>query len=57
MNKSDILITLYNLRNQKEESYKQINKEILGKENYITDLQKGRLEGIVLAIDEIIHNF
>ena len=57
MNKSDILIALYNLRNQKEESYKQINKEILGKENYITDLQKGRLEGIVLAIDKIIHNF
>lgn len=57
MNKTDILITLYNLRNQKEESYKQVNKEILGKENYITDLQKGRLEGIILAIDEIIHNF
>ena len=57
MNKSDILIALYNLRNQKEESYKQVNKEILGKENYITDLQKGRLEGIILAIDEIIHNF
>lgn len=53
MDKSDILAMLYNLRNEKEESYKQINKEILGKENYITDLQKGRLEGIVLAIKEI----
>lgn len=57
MNKSDILTTLYFLRNQKEESYKQINKEILEKENYLTDLQIGRLEGIDLVIDEIIHSF
>jgi hypothetical protein len=57
MTKSEILCTLWNLRNQQEESYKQVNKEVLGKENYITDLQKGRLEGIVMAMTEIIENY